>query len=302
MESSKSVIVIGATGFLGTEICSQLKAANRSVKALVRPTSDPNKVIALQNMGVETIEGDIKDRASLKRAFANVEAVISTASSTLSRSEGDSIETVDRQGQLNVVEEAEAAGVEQFIFVSFFGSPESFPLQDAKREVENRLQSSKMGYTILRPTFFMEIWLSPALGFDAVNSMATIYGDGVNKISWIAVKDVAAFAVASLDNESAYNKIIDLGGPEALSPLEVVRLFEEQQGKSFQLQHIPVEALKAQKENAQDSLQQSFSAIMLNYAGGQEIPMEEVLNHFPINLGSVKDYRNKLLGLEPVAV
>ena len=129
-----------------------------------------------------------------------------------------------------------------------------------------------MPYTILRPTFFMEVWLGPHLGFDPANNSATIYGHGVNKISWIAIKDVAAFAVAVLDNEAARNRSIDLGGPEALSPLEVVRLFEAQKGKPFQLQYIPVDALRAQKDNAQDSLQQSFAALMLTYAIGAEVP------------------------------
>jgi uncharacterized protein YbjT (DUF2867 family) len=301
MENTKPVMVVGATGFLGTEICRQLIAANKKVKALVRTTSDPARVSALQEMGVEAETGDIKDASLLEKAFAGAGAVISTVSSTRSRNEGDSIETVDKQGQLNVVEAAETNGVEHIIYISFLESPETFPLQDAKREVEKRIQKSKMIYTILRPTFFMEVWLSPHLGFDAANATATIYGDGANKISWIAIKDVAAFAVASLDNQSAQKTIIDLGGPEALSPLEVVKLFEEQNGRNFQLQFVPEAALKAQKDSADDSLQQSFAALMLTYAGGAIVPMEETLKVFPLDIMSVKDYRNMLSVTEVTA-
>jgi len=250
MQNAKPVMVIGATGFLGTEVCRQLIEANKKVRALVRTTSDPARVKALEDMGVEISTGDIKDLTSIDKAFAGVGAVISTASSTRSRNEGDSIETVDKLGQLNVVETAEANGVEHIIYISFLKSPETFPLQDAKQEVEKRIQKSKMMYTILRPTVFMEVWLGPHLGFDAVNSTATIYGHGTNKLSWIATKDVAAFAVASLENDSARNSIIDIGGPEALSPRELVKLFEEQKGKKFQLQFVPEEALRAQKDSA----------------------------------------------------
>jgi uncharacterized protein YbjT (DUF2867 family) len=203
---------------------------------------------------------------------------------------------VDLQGQLNVVEVAETSGVEQFVFISFIQIPELFPLQDAKRIVEERLQQSKMTYTILRPTDFMEVWLGPALGFDAANHRATIYGKGTAKTSWIAVRDVAAFAVAALDNPHAQNRIIDLGGPESLSPLEVVQLFEQQTGKAFQIQHVPEEAIRAQKESAQDPLQQSFAALMLAYAQGIEVPMTETLKHIPIKPTSVKDYCNQSVG------
>ena len=52
-----------------------------------------------------------------------------------------------------------------------------FPLQSAKRDVEQHLRESGMNYTILQPSFFMEVWLSPALGFDAANATAQIYGE-----------------------------------------------------------------------------------------------------------------------------
>jgi uncharacterized protein YbjT (DUF2867 family) len=298
MKNAKPVMVLGATGILGSEICRRLTAANKNVKALVRSTSDPLKVKALEDMGIEIATGDIKDASSLKKVFEGVGAVITTVSSTFSRNEGDSIETVDRKGQLNVVEAAKNAGVDQFIYISFLTSPESFPLQDAKREVEKSIIESKMQFTILRPTFFMEIWLSPNLGFDALNATATIYGNGENKISWMSFQDVAAFAVASLDSESARNTIIDLGGPDALSPLEVVHLFEERHGKNFQIQYVPEEAMRAQKNSAEDSLQISFAGLMLTYASGAIVPMEDTLKLFPLKLRSVKNFRNMVLGEE----
>ena len=143
----------------------------------------------------------------------------------------------------------------------------------------------------------MDIWLSPAIGFDYTNHKATIYGDGKNKISWIAVKDVAAFAVASLDTPEASNATIELGGPEALSPLEVIRLFE-QQGQSFEVAHVPEEALRAQKNQSNDPLQISFAALMLTYAKGQGIEMHETLRKFSILPTSVELNRNVMEGVE----
>ena len=80
--SKKSVLVVGATGFLGTEICRQLIITGKNVIALVRNSSDPAKLSFLQQLGVETREGDLKDTASIKKAIEDVQTIISTASST----------------------------------------------------------------------------------------------------------------------------------------------------------------------------------------------------------------------------
>ena len=181
-------LVVGATGALGTEVCRLLAAAGKPVRGLVRHTSDLAKVKRLQDLGVETMAGDLKDAPSLVAACRGASTVISTASSTLSRQEGDSIQSVDRQGQLHLIEAANAARVSRFVLISFTEMSTEFPLQSAKREVEQHLKESRLNYTILQPTFFMEVWLSPALGFDAGHASAQIYGSGRNQISWISFK------------------------------------------------------------------------------------------------------------------
>ena len=283
-------LVVGATGLLGGEICRLLAAKAKPVRAMVRPTSDASKVAQLEPLGVEIVRGDLKNRSSLDAACQGVGAVISTASSTLSRQEGDSIQTVDLEGQLNLIDAAKAADVDHFVLISFPPTDFSFPLQTAKRTVEEHLKESGITYTILQPTCFMEVWLAPALGFDAGNAQAQIYGSGENKISWISYKDVGKFAVASLDKVEAHNAVIELGGPEALSPLEVVRIFEESKGRKFGVQHVPEEALMRQKETASDPLQQSFAALMLYYSQGNVIDMQDTLRKFPLQLTSVRDY------------
>jgi len=160
--NNTSILVAGATGYLGGEICRQLIAKKKKVTGLQRATSDPNRVKELVEAGVEMVEGDLKDKSSLKKTLSGVSAVISTVSSTLSRQQGDSIQTVDDEGQINLIDAAVNAGVGHFVYVSFCSFPDQFPLQTAKRKVEKYLIESGLSYTILQPTYFMEVWLSPA--------------------------------------------------------------------------------------------------------------------------------------------
>jgi NADH dehydrogenase len=296
MKNSESkILVVGATGFLGMEICRQLTASHKNVFGLVRKTAVEEKTIVLKQWGVQLVEGDLKDRASIKKALQGIDTVISTASSTFSRQDGDSIQTVDNEGQSNLVDEAKAAGVKQFIFVSFSFMPIDFPLQTAKQRAEKKLMASGMIYSIIKPSFFIEAWLSPAIGFDFPNAKATIYGEGKNKVSWIAITDVAQFTVAAVDSPAAKNKTIEIGGPEALSPLEVVSIFEKTGGKKFELHHVPFEALQGQYNAAQDDMSKSFASLMLFYANGQDINMKELMKAFPVKLNSVKDYANRVM-------
>ena len=284
-------LIVGATGLLGNQVCTSVADRGKPFRALVRSTSNPEKVAHLRSIGAEIVVGDLKDPRSLEAACRGAHAVISTASSTLSRQEGDSIESVDRQGQLNLIDAAEAAGVRHFVLISFPHAPLDFPLQSAKRIVEDRLRRGRMSHTILQPTFFMEVWLSPALGFDVGNGTAQIYGDGRNRISWISYQDVAQFAVAALDNARATNATVKLGGPDALSPLEVVQAAEASTGKQITVQHVPEEALRAQYSAATDSLQRSFAALMLYYANGDVIDMTEARRLFAVErLKSVRDH------------
>src|SRR5262245_4130369 len=240
-------LVIGATGLVGLEVCRRLKESGADVRALIRTTCDAQKRAELERLGVELAQGDLKDPASLARACAGVQSVISTASSTLTRQSGDSIETVDRRGQLALVDAARAAGVEHFVFVSFRDNPAiRFPLTEAKREVETALKESGMANTILQATHFMEVTLTPGLGSDAANGKVSIYGDGGQPISWISYKDVARAAAAAVAEPGARHTVIELGGPQALSVREVVRMFEAAGAGEIATETVPESALAAQ--------------------------------------------------------
>jgi uncharacterized protein YbjT (DUF2867 family) len=292
------ILVVGASGLTGSEICGRLAAQGHSVRALVRPTADPARMSRLQDLGVDIIPGDVRDHTSLIAACRGVTAVISTLSSIPAAyvpGQND-LQTTDLLGLLALIDAAKSAGVRQFIYTSISGGLDlDFPMRDARRAVESYLQDSGLVYTILRPTFFMEAWLTPAVGFDFADANVTIYGPGTQPISWISFRDVAEFAVRSLAVPAASDEVLELGGPEALSPLQVVEIFEDRCGRSFAVQNVPEDALAAQQAAATDPMAQSFTALMRCYARGDAINMQAVLEQFPIRLTSVQDYATAVM-------
>ena len=284
-------LVVGSTGLLGSRVCARLRERGDEVRALVRPSARPETLEGLRGAGMELAFGDLKDPESLRRACDGVSAVISTASSTLSRQEGDSIETVDLKGQLSLIQAAKEADVKHFTFVSIPRSPvRESPLTRAKYQVEQTLAGSGIPYTVLAANYFMEVWLSPALGFDYVNRNAVVFGDGRQLMSWVSYEDVAEFAIRCAATPGAHGRILEVGGPDDMSPLEVVRVFEQVGGRRFEVQHVPQEALLAQLEQAPDPLSESFCKLQLEYVHGCLMNTSEALNLMPIRQKSIREY------------
>lgn len=260
---------------------------------MVRSTSDPAKKDILKQLGGDLVEADLRDRTTLDRACQGATAVITTSTAISSQQKGDTFDTVDLQGQMDLIDAAVAANVGHYVFISVSGNlmmRGENPLFGAKQTVENHLRQSGLTYTILRPSCFMEIWLSPHLGFDFANAKATIYGSGQNKISYISLHDVADCAVAALSNPVARNAVIELGGLEALSPIEVVRIFEQVAGRPFEKQFVPEEALKARKIEATNPVELTFADLILTVAQGDSIDMNDTFKKFSVRPKSVREY------------
>lgn len=230
---SPRCLVVGATGMLGRTVSLLLGQAGYRVRALVRPsTSDAAKLEAVHSTGSESAMGDLRDRASLEAACEGVTAVISTATAMMAPDGNETLREIDGAGQVALVEAARAAGVEHFVYVSLFDLPKLLekptPLDCAllagKRRVEDALVASGTPYTIVRPAFFREIWLSAFLGFDPKGGSVMLYGTGEQQVAFIALEDVARFCVGALKSEQARNQRFELGGPDPISLLEAAKL------------------------------------------------------------------------------
>jgi NADH dehydrogenase len=292
------ILVIGSTGMVGSEVCRLLISKNLPVRAMVRSTSDSSKRNKLKDLGVQIVEGDIRDKSTFPKILEGITTVITTVSAMpFSYVPGENdIRQVDEEGMINFIDEAKKAGVKHFIYTSFSKNFNlDFPLSISKRKVEKYLKNSGLNYTILRPSCFMEVWLSPAVGFDAVNGKVNLCGDGTKPIAYISFKDVAKFAAECVSNAAAVNTVLELGGPEKLSQLDAVKIFGDTLHKKMEMQHIPLETLMVQLNSAEDVMQKSFTGLMICVAKGDLIDMKEVMRKFPIKLTSVKEYVGSLV-------
>jgi uncharacterized protein YbjT (DUF2867 family) len=254
---SQHIVVAGASGALGSRICAGLRSRGAEVRALSRP------------------EADLTRPETLRDAVAGASCVVSTATSFPRDATPGAIERVDRDGNIALADAAEAAGVERFVFVSFKPVDRDFALQRAKRAVEERLAGSSLDVVVLRPGKFMDIWFSPLVGFDVVSRRATIFGDGTAPVTWIAAADVAEYAVRGALGE--VRGTIELGGPEALSQRDVVRIYEEAAGAPWTLDEVPAQELERQVAEGPDDLSRSLAAVSLECHLGSVTAMAEPL-------------------------
>lgn len=212
-----TTLVVGSTGLLGGMIARRLLGRGAAVRVLVRSGSSDIPA-------AEAVKGDLKDPASLDAACRGVTTVITTANSA-QRGGDDNISSVDVQGNISLIDAAAGAGVRHFIFISAAAVDESspVPLFAAKARAERHLRDSGMSWTVIAPHVFMDVWFPMIIGSAlAAGKPVALVGGGKRRHSFIAVDDVAAFAVAAVDNPAAINQRLVLGGPAGLSWSDVV--------------------------------------------------------------------------------
>lgn len=238
------ILVVGGTGELGGRVVRLLREQGADVRCLLRPGRDES---ALRDLGVEAVHGDLTDPESLAAACRGVSVVVATATAIarrLTSSEGPSLREVDEDGMAALVEAAESAGVQRFVYLSF---PDvdvapalgvDTPLGRAKRATEQRLGRSSLSPVIVRSDAFQEIHLGPTAQFDVAAGKVAILGKGDTRQRWVAVDDVAAL-VASLAVEQDPPRMVSVGGPEAMSKNEAVALVESLTGRRMKVRHLP---------------------------------------------------------------
>jgi len=200
-----------------------LRERNVPVRAFVRLTS---RYTELEHRGAEIFIGDLKRDKDIQKACHGVKAVISTHGSNEASQEEDA-QTIDYRANVELIDQAKAAGVEHFTFISVLGADRGYedaPVFKAKWEVERYLQASGLNYTILRPSGFASNLLPPAERFRQTG-IYLLVGDPKNHTSIVSTDDLARIAAESADREDAWNQIFCVGGAEVLQREDIPKTF-----------------------------------------------------------------------------
>lgn len=248
------ILVTGATGNIGRAVVQEL--AERGVEFRVF-TRDANKASAL---GAEAVEGDFADTASVEAAVRGVDAVF------LNSSQHPEMARL----QANVTAAAAAAGVGHVVKVSGGTSVTGKDKQSwagrAHHQIERGIEDAGIGYTFLRPAYFMQNLVALAEPIRAGKLPVPLPDQ---RIAIVDARDVgAAAAVILASPEEHRGRIYDLTGPESLSFADIAERLSETLGHDVQHVAPPieaaVEALRA--KGAPDWLQAHVGEIMAIFA------------------------------------
>ena len=287
-------LVVGATGVLGMEICKRLRERGASVRGLVR--SGSSKESELASMGVEIVYGDLKEPPTINKACRGVKCVISSANSMMSRRRGDSFKTVDRDGHLGLIAAAEKAGAEHFIYISVSPNSPDCAFFNCKRRVEKALRGGSIAWTVLQAAAFMEIFFSARGGWNLEKGKVVMIGPGLTPTCFVSLHDVAEFAVMATENPKMRDRAIPVGGPQALTATDAVKVFEDVKGEPLKVKRVPVILLRTV-----GFLVSPFSeraSMILSVIGNESpdvIDMGSVISEFPVKLTSLRDFAGRSL-------
>lgn len=238
------ILIIGASGFLGREVAKLLLSRGERVRLLVRT---PAKVEDLKQQGAEIVQGDLIDPPSLIRACQGANRVLAAANSFLGKGK-NTAEAVDEAGHRALIDAAKASGVMHFVTMSMLGVSPDHPVDYArmKYSVEQYLKASGLSYTILRSAWYMEQNVHLYNGKSILESGKTnLLGNGTKPRNFIAVRDVAQFAVRALMDPKLKNRTIDIGGPQNATNNQVAELYGELAGVTPKITHMPPTIAKA---------------------------------------------------------
>ncbi|MEJ2763046.1 SDR family oxidoreductase [Photobacterium sp. MCCC 1A19761] len=212
------VLVAGATGYLGRHLVTQLLSRGAPLLALAR---DPHRLKELGLADPQIRIAQVTEPASLAGCCDDIDVVISCVGITRQR-DGLGYMDVDYQANLNLLREAEKAGVKRFIYISAFNAPnfQTVRLLRAKERFARQLLTSTIPEPcVIRPNGFF----SDMTEFYKMAKQGRIYlfGSGSQQLNPIHGDDLATFCLEAIHTN---DRELDVGGPEILTHRQVAQI------------------------------------------------------------------------------
>ena len=233
-----TVLVAGATGYLGGHVCQALKEAGYHVKALAR---DPGRLGRAQPFVDEIFIGQATDDTTLESLCEGVDVVFSSIGIHGNLPRKPTVWDVDYGANLNILRRAQAAQVKHFIFVSVLNAEvmrETIQAAEARERIGDAMRASGLTWTLLRPTgFFNDL----EIFFNTIERQgrAWLVGDGAARSNPIHGADLARIVAQAIQDPRWHNGAFGVGGPDTCAVREIVEMIFDSLGKPLKISAIP---------------------------------------------------------------
>lgn len=219
------ILVTGAGGTVGTALVEEL-GVTRTVRLAFH---SEHKAARARAAGRDAVVVDFASPKTLTPSLKGVDAVFLLGSGGLGQAERE----------INVVNEAKAAGVKRLVKLSVFGAAgQQFTFAKIHRTVERAVEASGLAWTFLRPNGFMQNFVSHMAG--SIKAQGAFYQPAEDaRISHIDVRDIARAAARALTTAGHEGKAYELSGPQALSYADAASALSTVLGKPISYVAVP---------------------------------------------------------------
>jgi uncharacterized protein YbjT (DUF2867 family) len=245
------ILVTGATGNQGGAIARRLLSQGFRVRAMTR-NPDSDKARFLTRLGAQVVQGDFDEPQSLERALEGVWGAYSVQNSWEA-----GVEKEEEQGKL-FAELARGKGIGHFVYSSV-GSAQrgtGIPHFDNKWRIEQKIRELAFpSYTILRPAFFMDNFLSPWFKPAIMEGKLSLALQPETVLQMIAVEDIGRFGALAFESHEKLNGVeLDIAGDRRTMP-DVAEIISHAMDKRVVFDQRPIEEVRSWSEDFATMLQ-----------------------------------------------
>ena len=234
-QADKTVLITGATGRQGGAVVRHMLPKGWELRALTRHPAG-HEAQSLASQGVEVVQGDLEDPASITRAAEGVYGIYSVQDFWAVGAKREV-----QQGK-NVAEAAKRANVKHVVYSSVGGAERNtgIPHWESKWEVENIIRGLGLPATMIRPAAFMETYYIDQLELGILKGKLADPIRGNKPYQTIATDDIGAFVALAFERPTEFiGKELEIAGSE-LTNLEAAKVFSRVLGKPVKFQKLPL--------------------------------------------------------------
>ena len=229
------IAIAGGAGRLGRLLAAALVDRGEAVRVLTR---DPARLPDELRGRVEVAGLDLQDPSTIGPALTGAQTVVSAVTGFGGPGAAGAA-AIDGDGNLALIAAAEAAGATRFILLSVARAAPDSPvgLFRAKHAAEERLRASRLAWTIVRPTAYMETWIDMVGRPLAETGRTRVFGRGRNPLNFVSVGDVARIVEEIVVSDAFRGETITVAGPANLPMDEVAHAVERLTGRTGRIDH-----------------------------------------------------------------